>query len=134
MNDLPCVFVVVRKAIYMAQYAIWGLFLLQMTEMIQSNHVKSNYRMAWYWYVSLDPFAFSMSFSKIILKSHKDNSLEVHEKWSIFPVILLLGVGNSRYIQRVFGRLPFFTNSKMPLAILVTIQTCPVTRGKVQLS
>ena len=74
------------------------------------------------------------SFQKLFLKSHKDNSLEVQKKWSIFQVILLLGVGNGRYIQRVFGRLPFFTSSKMPLAILVTIQTCPVTRGKVQLS
>jgi hypothetical protein len=46
MIDLPGVFVVVRKAIYMAQYAIWGLFLFQKTEKIQSNHVESNYRMA----------------------------------------------------------------------------------------
>ena len=45
-NNRRGVFVVVRKAIYMVHYAIWGLFLLQMTEMIQSNHVKSNYRMA----------------------------------------------------------------------------------------
>ena len=27
---------------------------------MQSNHVNSNYRMAWYWYVFLDPFAFSI--------------------------------------------------------------------------
>jgi hypothetical protein len=46
MIGLPGVFVVVRKAIYMAQYAIWGLFLLQMTEKIQSNQVESNYRIA----------------------------------------------------------------------------------------
>jgi hypothetical protein len=74
-------------------------------------------------------------FSKIILKRHNDNSLEVHEKWSIFQVTLLLGVGNGRCIQhQVFQRLSFFTNSKMPLSILVTVQTCPVTRDNVQSS
>ena len=81
---------------------------------------------AWYWYVFLDPFAFSMveipvtrliAFQNLFLKRHKDNSLEVHEKLLIFEGTLLLGVGNCRCIQQVFGRLSFFTNSKIPLAI-----------------
>ena len=118
------------------------IFLLQMTKMMQRNHVERNNRMAWYWCVFLDPFAFNGGntssshnyFWKSILKRHTNNSLEVHEKWSIFQVILLLGVGNGRCIQQVFGRLSFFTNSKMPSAILVTVQTCPVTRDKAQSS
>jgi hypothetical protein len=68
------------------------------------------------------------------LKRQKAHSLEVHEKQSIFQVILLLGVGNGRCIQDVFVRVSFFTNSNMPLAALLTVQTCPGTRDKVQSS
>jgi hypothetical protein len=79
------------------------------------------------------PVTHLISFLKIILKRHTDNSLEVHEKWSIFQVILLLDVGNDiDASNRCFGGCHFFTNSKIPLAILVTVQTCPVTRDNIQ--
>ena len=114
-----------------------GIFLLielmhSFVVYMQSNHINSNYRMAWYWCVFLDPFAYStveilvthlITFQKLLWKDTKILDLEVYETWSIFQVILLLGVGNGRCTQEVFGRLSFFTNSIMPLAILVTVQT-----------
>ncbi len=126
-----------------------GIFLLielihSFVLSMQSNHVNSNYRMGLILICVFGSICLlnggntsnSLNyFSKIILKRHNNNSLEVHEKWSIFQVTLLLGVGNGRCIQhQVFRRLSFFTNSKMPLSILVTVQTCPVTRDKVQSS
>jgi hypothetical protein len=80
------------------------------------------------------PVTHVITFQKLLWKDTKIVDLEVYETRSIFHVILLLGVGNGRCTQQVFGRLSFFTNSIMPLAILVTVQTCPVTRDKVQSS
>ena len=61
------------------------------------------------------PVTHVITFQKLLGKDTKIVDLEVYEIRSIFHVILLLGVGNSKCIQLVFGGVcVIFSNSKSP--------------------